>query len=457
MIDGVSNMFMAAVGNAKALVGMSDVTSPSGVISEAGDAMAEGSASMDADIKGEGAKLAAIMGQESGPIVKCVCLRAGGETEELTIDMAPKQQAIFGALGGAPTFLGQYETIGVFIAVRADDASLAGAPVSAHVLPVPFADAEVRGDVLLFRVTDDSDAEPVDFTVAEYEAFKAQAPDDWQKEMQERAAYAAKASLEEEEDDDEEEEEDDDEDDDDEDDEDDDEDEQYNSDDAAEDEAENDDENALKELMLAKLLDQFETRSGRPPTDEEQANIEAALDARLGGGDEDSGLTAEEEQQAENIVLAKVCEAFAAQHGREPTADEIKDILSRLRDADAAGTANEEGEEEEDDDEEEEEEEKEDEEQAATDAGGAAASAGAADDAGDDDDGEDGGVDGIIEELTAMYEKEHGEPPTEEVVKSWIATIQEANLDAGAVAGAAAAADEGDARPAKRARSDSVA
>ena len=95
MIDGVSNMFMAAVGNAKALVGIAEVTSPSGVISEAGDALAEGSASITADVKGEGAKLAAIMSQESGPIVKCVCLRAGGAIEELTLDMAPKLQAIF--------------------------------------------------------------------------------------------------------------------------------------------------------------------------------------------------------------------------------------------------------------------------------------------------------------------------------------------------------------------------
>ena len=454
MIDGVSNMFMAAVGNAKALVGIAEVTSPSGVISEAGDALAEGSASITADVKGEGAKLAAIMSQESGPIVKCVCLRAGGAIEELTLDMAPKQQAIFGALGGPPTFLGQYENIGVFVTVRKYDASLAGAPASAHVLPVPFADEAVRGDVLLFRVTNDDDAEPVDFTVAEYEAFKAQPPDAWQQQIQARLEAAEAEEKEEDDEEDEEDEEDDDEDDED----DEDADEQYNSDDAAEDEAENDDEDALKDLMLAKLLDEFETRSGRAPTDEEHANIEAALDARLGGGDDDSGLTAEEEQQAENIVLAKVCEAFAAQHGREPTADEIKDILSRLRDADAAGAADEEGEEEEDDDEEEEEEEEE-EEQAAADAGGAAASAGAADDAGDDDEGEDGGVDGIIEELTAMYEKEHGAPPTEEVVKSWIATIKEANLDAGAVAGAAAAADDDDdnARPAKRARSDSIA
>ena len=52
------------------------------------------------------------------------------------------------------------------------DASLADAPKNAHVLPVPFGDADVKGDLLLFRVTQDDDAEPVDFTLAEYEAFR---------------------------------------------------------------------------------------------------------------------------------------------------------------------------------------------------------------------------------------------------------------------------------------------
>ena len=58
-------------------------------------------------------------------------------------------------------------------------------------LPEPFGAAEFRGSVLLTRTDDDGN--PADFSLEEYEAFAAKAPEAWQASRRRRAAGGALA------------------------------------------------------------------------------------------------------------------------------------------------------------------------------------------------------------------------------------------------------------------------
>jgi hypothetical protein len=70
-----------------------------------------------------------------GPVVKCVIVAADGTAAEVELDMTPKKEAVKEALGGAVTFLGQWEPLGVFLLVRREDGGL---PKFAGTLPKPF-------------------------------------------------------------------------------------------------------------------------------------------------------------------------------------------------------------------------------------------------------------------------------------------------------------------------------
>lgn len=52
-----------------------------------------------------------------GPVVTCVVLRAGGQTEELQVNMSPRLQQTQQLLGGSATFLGQWEQLEVILMV----------------------------------------------------------------------------------------------------------------------------------------------------------------------------------------------------------------------------------------------------------------------------------------------------------------------------------------------------
>ena len=266
------------------------------------------------------ARIATMIAQDSGPVVKCVVLRASGAAEEVDIDMAPKLGEISATLGGAVCFVGQYEPIEVMV-VRRQPEPIAALPKSTHVLPVPHELEEVHGDMLLFR--SDQDSEPIDFTLAEYEAFRAQKPAAWQLEC-------VKAREEEEEEEDDDDDEDDSESDSDDDDagdkpeaadgdEEEDDDDAYDSDDAAaEDEAEGASDPAADcAFFLERACGAFETKHGRAPDDDERAALARAVGVKLGlvlpsfseeadDEDDEDALSPEEEQRAEQIVLTKV-------------------------------------------------------------------------------------------------------------------------------------------------------
>jgi len=81
-----------------------------------------------------GDELMAMM-HADGPVVKCVIVAADGTAAEVELDMTPKKEAVKEALGGAVTFLGQWEPLGVFLLVRREDGGL---PKFAGSLPKPF-------------------------------------------------------------------------------------------------------------------------------------------------------------------------------------------------------------------------------------------------------------------------------------------------------------------------------
>jgi Family of unknown function (DUF5880) len=105
----------------------------------------------------------------NGPIVKCVMLRANPDTkiastnslplvddvEELEIDTSPQKQAVSSLLGGKFTFLGQYEDEGTILMVRNIDGLKKDQqpPINHHILQPPFDKQEIRGDILIMKVS----------------------------------------------------------------------------------------------------------------------------------------------------------------------------------------------------------------------------------------------------------------------------------------------------------------
>jgi hypothetical protein len=110
----------------------------------------------------------AVMATE-GPIVTVVMLRAGGECEEVIIDMSPKLQLVAKQLGGRVGFLGQWESLEVVLVIRGDQTD-ENIQMNAHVLQPPFHNAKVRGDILLMR--NDEEGIPVNFRLRSTKIFR---------------------------------------------------------------------------------------------------------------------------------------------------------------------------------------------------------------------------------------------------------------------------------------------
>lgn len=126
----------------------------SGELASSKPAQAEGSA-IPMPGGGEISKLL----KSQGPVVTAVLLKAGPEAEvtELQIDTTPQRQMVKEVLGGAFTFLGQYEEEGTVLMCRKDsDDNLAQ---NCHTLQPPFDASTVNGDILILKVAADDDEE----------------------------------------------------------------------------------------------------------------------------------------------------------------------------------------------------------------------------------------------------------------------------------------------------------
>mmetsp|Transcript_19124 Transcript_19124/g.23549 ORF Transcript_19124/g.23549 Transcript_19124/m.23549 type:complete len:499 (+) Transcript_19124:23-1519(+) len=111
------------------------------------------------------------------PSHKCVLIGVDGDAKEVIVDMTPSKQEVSKLLGGALTFLGQYEPLGVLVVVVRDGFAL---PVNAGKLPEPFKETEVHGPIILTR--SDENGNPLDFALDEYKEFAAKEPEPWQLE-----------------------------------------------------------------------------------------------------------------------------------------------------------------------------------------------------------------------------------------------------------------------------------
>lgn len=142
----------------------------------------------------DGLNISKIMAS-TGPVVKCVLLRASAaatddddegkpkaddETEEnetssvlhphqhlmdeIEIDTTPRKSQVNAILGGPFTFLGQYEEEGIVIMIRRP--TLDG-PINPHRLQPPFHNVMVRGDILLMKVAPVTDDDEADATLNE--------------------------------------------------------------------------------------------------------------------------------------------------------------------------------------------------------------------------------------------------------------------------------------------------
>ena len=323
-----------------------------------------------------GDELMAMM-HADGPVVKCVIVAADGTAAEVELDMTPKKEAVKEALGGAVTFLGQWEPLGVFLLVRREDGGL---PKFAGRLPKPFdAATGVFGGACLMTRTDESGT-PSDFSLTEYEAFAAKAPEPWQDmDLEDDDDDGGLAAVAEGDEDDDESSDDDDDDDSD------DEDDAYDSDAADDDERlaaeEDEDDGELADLLVAACLKKFAEREGREPTAAERADIEREVAEKLGAGADDEAAA------GEAIIVDKVVAAFTAQNGRAPTPEEIDAILDRLRATEEGGDEGEEAAEEEE------------------------------------------GEPDIFAQLVDLFKQQNGRDPTEEEMQQWRDTLKEAAED----------------------------
>jgi hypothetical protein len=197
--------------------------------------------------------------------------------------MTPSKSEVRTLLGGQVAILGQWLEVGgedlnvVLVKLASPSAETAE---NQHTLPAPFAKEQVSGDILLFR--NNEEAEPVDFTLADYTEFM-------RSKASEADASGVQEGGEEEEAEDSEEEED-------------------------EEESEEEEGEMTEEqvALLQTVIANFTEQRGRPPTEIELVGIMNKLNARMpeaGSDDSDcdedeliaeaGGEDAEEEEEEE--------------------------------------------------------------------------------------------------------------------------------------------------------------
>lgn len=204
----------------------------------------------------------------TGPVVNAVLLSATKGTQSIQVDTTPQKQMVQSILGGAFTFLGQYEDEGVVLMVRKDQGE--DLPVNTHKLQPPFQDTTVRGDILVLKVAAEDDENAVSKSNDEF--FLNYSVDEYVKFAARTDVVAPVVSME---DDDEEEdiEEDDEEEEDD--------DEEMEGEDDSEDE---DEAGGFMALLMENVMQRFQQENGRMPDEEELKALEAAISQKLGGG-----------------------------------------------------------------------------------------------------------------------------------------------------------------------------
>ena len=258
--------------------------------------------------------------------------------------MTPRENNVDKLLGGAGlSFVGSLEAIGVVVVRSRSDAL----PVSAQTLPFPLHTATVRGDMVVMR--SDEKGVPENLTRDVFEAYASRPVSEEERRRFEQEAAQAVEEEEDEEDEEEEEEE--------------------------------------AGSGLAAIVEGDEDEDG----DEEDEDFEEG-DEEVDDDDEDEEADADTADKVE--VLQQVITKFQEQHGREPTMDEVKDVLRgtiQLQQEMGEGAEEEEEEEEEEAEEEEE---------------------------------EGPEADHLLSMLVEEFKNRQGRDPTEEEMKQWASVLK---------------------------------
>ena len=271
---------------------------------------------------------------KTGPICKCVFIPAAvedggaagssssssvaGQPEEVELDMTPKVCAPAVKLGGNATFCAAYPEIDVQVLKLRAPAE--GTATNTYKLPAPFHEIEVVGPMLLIRM--DENSEPKDFTLkefTEYSAVVAKNPPP-AFDMSNEEDLLDDAGEEEELDGEESEE------------------------DEMDGEEASDDEEDFEAMLLERVVAMFKQTQGREPTEEEKkALLEKLMESAQPMMDDDEEDDEEEDEEStdapvdeappnlEAMIRAKLTETLRTQLGRDPTEEELEEVLEELQ------------------------------------------------------------------------------------------------------------------------------
>jgi hypothetical protein len=251
---------------------------------------------------------------KTGPICKCVFIPAAvedggaagssssssvaGQPEEVELDMTPKVCAPAVKLGGNATFCAAYPEIDVQVLKLRAPAE--GTATNTYKLPAPFHEIEVVGPMLLIRM--DENSEPKDFTLKEFTEYSAV--------VAKNPPPAFDMSNE----------------------------------DEMDGEEASDDEEDFEAMLLERVVAMFKQTQGREPTEEEKkALLEKLMESAQPMMDDDEEDDEEEDEEStdapvdeappnlEAMIRAKLTETLRTQLGRDPTEEELEEVLEELQ------------------------------------------------------------------------------------------------------------------------------
>ena len=216
-----------------------------------------------------------------GDMVKCVLLPCNSDkTKEVVVDTTPKLGSVQKLLGGAISFLGQYENEGTVVIVLRDQANV-DRPLNKHRLQPPLHKEVVKGDILIMKVAEEDSAGNffLDYDVESFEKFMEMKIDEF--EVSANAKDLAKGLILGQGDESSE-------------------DESENEDESVEGESDSDDGQEMVAYLLSNMAERFKSLHGREPTEEELENIEKAIKEKFEvefDGREEEQEKSEEEQE----------------------------------------------------------------------------------------------------------------------------------------------------------------
>jgi hypothetical protein len=269
-----------------------------------------------------------------GPVVKAVLLEHGGTQKEINVDMTPAKNELSKLLGGSPTFVGQYTDIEAVVMARRDhDSPDSTMPKNANELKYPLHEVSVCGDMVVLKMVN---AEPTDMKLSEYSEWREKEPVLEEEEEEEEGEGENEEGDEGEDDD---ESEDDGEENEEEENSADDGEQEGEDDEEDEDDADDDDEgeNLFHQMLFNKVYESFKAEHGREPTEEELTKVMDSLNAVIGAeenheecSNEEHEETSENKSEVDKGTAKRPLEAAGSDAVGEDVSKKAKETLESL-------------------------------------------------------------------------------------------------------------------------------